>query len=159
MDGTVGRCGEGHIPGFCVPEDAETIQDTLVYSKPGRLYVWGLASNGHLSTLRTIALHTQHLSVGSSALTPVIGIEYVPSEDTLIVALADGSFHTVPHFSETRTTAESPAQPGLSGLQLSKTARTVFAAAEPENMTSRDVNRHYGMLSYDGLSWFTWFHE
>ncbi|EPT00974.1 hypothetical protein FOMPIDRAFT_1121318 [Fomitopsis schrenkii] len=133
--------------------------DTLVYSKPGKLYVWALASNGHSPIFRTIALHTQHVSVGSSALTPVVGLEYVTSEDTLVVALTDGSFHTVLHFSGTRTTAEPPAEPGLSGLRLSKTARATFAAAEPENTTTRDVNRHYGMVSYDGFSWFAWLHE
>lgn len=140
-------------------EDADAIQDTLVYSKPGKLHLWTLASNGHPPSLRTIALHTQHLSVGSSALTPVVGIEYVPSEDTLVVALADGSFHAVPQFSGTRTAAEPPAQPSLSSLQLSKTARAAFAAAEPERPTSKDVSRHYGMVSYDGGSWFTWLHE
>ena len=130
-----------------------------MYSKPGKLHFLTLASNGHLPSLRTIALHTQHLSVGSSALTPVVGAEYVPSEDTLVVGLADGSFHAVPHFSGTRTGAEPPAQPMLSSLQLSKTARAVFVAAEPEKPNNKDVNRHYGMVSYDGHAWLTWLHE
>lgn len=160
MDDAVSRCGERYFSVVRIPEDAEAAaQDTLVYSKPGKLYVWALASNGHSPIFRTIALHTQHVSVGSSALTPVVGLEYVTSEDTLVVALTDGSFHTVLHFSGTRTTAEPPAEPGLSGLRLSKTARATFAAAEPENTTTRDVNRHYGMVSYDGFSWFAWLHE
>lgn len=89
----------------------------------------------------------------------MVGIEYVSSEDTLVVALADGSFHTVPHFSDTQTTAEPSAHPSLSTAQLSKTARAAFAAAEPEKTTSKDVNRHYGMVSYDGRAWFAWLHE
>ncbi|KZT70773.1 hypothetical protein DAEQUDRAFT_810373 [Daedalea quercina L-15889] len=133
--------------------------DMLVYSKPGKLYLWSWPSNGLTPSLRTIALRAQQLSVGSSALTPVVGIEHAHSEDALVVSLADGSFHLVHDISGKRPHAASPDNLRLSSIQLSRAARSAFAAAEPESTTEKDVNRNYGMISFDGCAWFAWLHE
>ncbi|KAH9840069.1 transcription factor IIIC subunit delta N-term-domain-containing protein [Rhodofomes roseus] len=133
--------------------------DLLVYSKPAKLYLWAMPSDGRLSSLRTVALSTQHLSIGSSALTPVVGVEHARSEDALIVSLADGSFHVVHHLSQEQPPGESTPDAGLSSLQLSRASRAAFVAAEPEKTTKKDVSRLYGVASYDSHAWFAWLHE
>ncbi|KAH9933377.1 transcription factor IIIC subunit delta N-term-domain-containing protein [Fomitopsis serialis] len=133
--------------------------DMLIYSKPGKLYLWAMPANGHLSILRTVALPTQQLSIGSSALTPVVGLTHVDSEDALVVCLADGSFHVVHHLSKEQSSVQPPNDVGLSSIQLSTAGRSAFAAAETEKTTKKDVNRIYGMVSYDSHAWFTWLHD
>ncbi|KAJ3555131.1 hypothetical protein NM688_g2748 [Phlebia brevispora] len=132
----------------------------LVFTKPGSVHFWSPSESGvHWTGLRTLILKTQKLSVGSSALSPVSGVTYIPSQDTLVISLADGSFHVVAHLSTNPSLALEPVDSGLSSGMISATARGTFIKVEEERMKRLDVNAIHGMASYDQASFFLWIHE
>lgn len=129
----------------------------LVFSKPGVVHVWPVPAPFLSWTgLRSIPLKTQKLSVGSTAFSQTSGIAYSATQDTLIISLADGSFHAI------RRVSKDPAGPFYDedmSENVSKIVRSIFVNVKEDKMTNVDMNAVHGMVSYDGDSTLTWMHE
>ena len=96
--------------------------------------------------------------MGSSALSPVSGISYDPSRDLAVVALSDGSFYVIHKLSVDPTLYPSPTEP-IQPDALSAASRSVFVRVEPEKVSTKDVDRIHGAVTYDGGSTFMWTYE
>ncbi len=128
----------------------------MIFSTPGQLHIW--YSSGNPSApyeVRVIDLRTAQLSVGSNFLSPTTGISYIARRDTLVVSLADGSFH------EVQDLTKLPSSPRTSNIaatseMLSATARSVCSSVCPDGLHLADVNQINGMLLYDEGSTFVW---
>jgi general transcription factor 3C protein 4 len=131
-----------------------------VASKPGLVMLWAPYPNGlSWSGQRTLRIQPQKISVGSSPLHSVSGVHYVPDQDTLIICLVDGSFHTVFSISSDPSWTSALPTSNLSSQKLSETARSVFCRTQRGNVRYRDVNSIHGLVPYDGSSTFLWIHE
>lgn len=139
------------------------IQPVLMYHTAGLLHLWSSGPSGPShqawSGYRAIQLRTQTRSVGSSSLCPASGISYVPRHDVCVIALSDGSFHTIHRLSENPSLEPSPPERGTSSEALSEASRTIFTRIEAEKVSYKDVDRPSGMLSYDRCSTFIWTYE
>ncbi len=122
----------------------------LLWSAPSVSSAW--------SGSRALLLQTQKRSVGSSALSPSSGISYIPDRDISVISLSDGSFHVIHSLSANPSLVPPPSE-GVSSETLSAASRALFARAEPEKATLKDVDRINGMTSYDGRSTFVWTYE
>ncbi|OCH96338.1 hypothetical protein OBBRIDRAFT_787420 [Obba rivulosa] len=132
----------------------------LVYCKAGVVNVWSdKVTSDQWSGRRSFLLVTRKLSVGSSSLCPVSGIEYVENKDSLVVSLSDGSFHVLRQLSTDPQRDNQHTGDGLTGPQLSAASRSVFRQVEPETVQTKDVQSIYGMSSYDGQGTYVWIHE
>ncbi|KAI0048739.1 hypothetical protein FA95DRAFT_1517013 [Auriscalpium vulgare] len=135
----------------------------LVLTKPGVVSLWSAESTaGAWHGLRSVTLQRQAISTGTSALHPVIGIEYSRRNDSLLCALFDGSFHVI-HAVSSGPTLEPPAGADrgarLSSWDLSCVSRAVFAQTERKIVQKSDVNSISGLISLDGLPTVAWAHE
>ncbi|KZT09847.1 uncharacterized protein LAESUDRAFT_721997 [Laetiporus sulphureus 93-53] len=131
----------------------------LVCSKPGLVHIWvSPSSDCTWSGLQTFPFVNQKLSVGASAICVVSGVTYIPKEDALVLCLTDGSFYVVHSVSTAPTSVPTPC-PGFSSRALSLAARKIFVDVEPDEVSFKDVNRIFGMSSYDDLGTFVWLHE
>ena len=108
---------------------------------------------------REILLPVHKRSVGSSALSPVSGISYIPARDICVITLSEGSFYTVHNFSVAPSLQPGPSSENASSDALSTASRCIFARVEPEPVATLDVARVNGMLSYDEGSTFAWTYE
>ncbi|PCH44432.1 hypothetical protein WOLCODRAFT_105111 [Wolfiporia cocos MD-104 SS10] len=132
----------------------------LTMFSPGSIHLWSPTwSSGGWTGFRTIALYAQKVSVGSSKLCLVSGTAYIARKDALVVSLTDGSFHVIHSISTEPSAVPSPFSADLTSEQLSLSSRSAFAEAEPENVTPKDVQRIYGMTSYDHHATYVWLHE
>ena len=122
----------------------------MLWSAPSVQSVW--------SGSRALLLSTQKRSVGSSALSSLSGISYLPHRDICILSLSDGSFHVI-HALSTSPSLDPPPSEGISSETLSAASRALFARAEPEKVTLKDVDRVNGMAAYDGGANFAWTYE
>ncbi|KAI0766669.1 putative zinc-finger of transcription factor IIIC complex-domain-containing protein [Trametes elegans] len=131
----------------------------LIYHKTGTLHLWS-AQPPHTGSTgsKVLFLRTQKRSVGSSALCPASGICYFPNLDLSVASLSDGSFHVVYRVSG-EPTLDPPSPEAVSSDNLSAISRSVFQQAEPEKVTSKDVDRINAMTAYDGGSTFMWTYE
>lgn len=139
-----------------------------MHAKPGILRFFRLESadppQGHeLSVLR---LTTRKTSVGSSSLTPVVGITHVRGLDTLIVTLFDGSYHVVKNVSTRPTLADKSVmeddgegESSMTSAKLSRIAREYFVAAEAGSAKFSDMNATNGVTEFDGSGTVVWLHE
>ena len=130
----------------------------LAFNKPGIIYLWrAVEDTAAWHGLRSIVLKTQNISTGSTSLAPVSGIDYIRSQDVLVVSLSDGSFHAIQEVSVQPRLVDQDAS--LSSQGLSSAARQCFVAVEEEGMKKIDVNCTHGMTTFDGDSYFVWIHE
>ncbi|KAI0358005.1 hypothetical protein OH77DRAFT_1449501 [Trametes cingulata] len=130
----------------------------LIFHKAGTLHVWSAQSQSGQQGSKTLVLRTQRRSLGSSALCVASGICYVPNLDSCIVSLSDGSFHVI-HRLSIDPTLDPLIPDNVSSDALSAVSRRVFLHTETEDVTSRDVDRINGMVSYDANSTFAWTYE
>ncbi len=131
-----------------------------MFSKPGTIHLWKPDGNESSWTgLRTIALKTQKLSVGSTALAPVSGIVYLSRHDSVVVSLSDGSFHVIKNLSTAPTLASDNPEETMDSKTLSTLVRQHFVSIEGEGTRKLDVNSTHGMTDVDGESTFLWIHE
>ncbi|KAH9940878.1 transcription factor IIIC subunit delta N-term-domain-containing protein [Epithele typhae] len=98
-------------------------------------------------------------SVGSSALCSASGIAYIQRYDLCVIALSDGSFHSVHQLSVEPTLDPHPTEESASSGALSAASRSVFARVEQEPVTFKDVDFIHGMTGYDGAATFMWAYE
>ncbi|CCM02571.1 uncharacterized protein FIBRA_04674 [Fibroporia radiculosa] len=132
----------------------------LSYTKPGCVYLRRHPlGSGSWSDTRKIPLHTQKVSVGASALCSVSGTAYISRTDTLVLSLADGSFHVIHAVSTEPSTEPLHSGHHLTSETISRAIRAVFVKAEPEPSSTKDIQRIYGTTSYDGYATFVWLHE
>jgi general transcription factor 3C protein 4 len=134
-------------------------QRILVHCKPGVVHLWcPYATVFGWSGYRVLFMEAQKLSVGSSALHPVSGVQYIRCQDALIICLSGGSFHVIQQLSlEPSWSAANVST--LTTENLSVASRSVFTRVENEETQFTDVNRISGMLSYDGSATLLWLHE
>ena len=104
-------------------------------------------------------MRTQKRSAGSSALSPVSGMTYIPQCDTCVITLSDGSLHAVHRLSVDPSLDPLPSEERYSSAALSMTSRAVFARVEAEKVIHKDVDRISGMTTYDSVSTFAWTYE
>ncbi|KAF4586205.1 hypothetical protein EYR38_010479 [Pleurotus pulmonarius] len=136
-------------------------QPILVFGSPGVLHLWSPLNGSDSSNwvgLRSLKLTTQRTSVGSSALYPPSGIQYLRQWDILLISLFDGSIHVVHNI--TRGPTWGPPtndNTNLTTEHTSKLVRSIFEAYEP-NSTFEDVGRIGGMSCYDSSA-VVWVHE
>lgn len=128
------------------------------------VYLWSipvnpLAASVFWSGSRAMHLQTQITSAGSSSISPVSGIHYIRSEDTLILSLFDGTFHAIHGLTIDPSYFPPNTSSTLTSQNLSATARLIFSRAEMRDTPKTDINRISGMMSYDGLSTVVWAHE
>lgn len=128
-----------------------------MFTKPGTVHLWSTSVNW--TGIRTIRLQTQKLSAGSSALSPVSGVTYASSQDTLVVSLADGSLHVISNICTNPTLGDDDSGIGLSSSAVSTAARADFVEVEEEHMKKQDVNAMHGMVPHDQGSFYLWIHE
>ncbi|KAG7094041.1 hypothetical protein E1B28_007662 [Marasmius oreades] len=99
----------------------------LAYTTPGILRLWAssMAPESPWCGTRTYLLKTHKTHVASSNLHPVVGLEYLPLHDLLLVCLLDGSFHVV------KSLSTSPALDD--GEEITRNARKIFERVEHLN--------------------------
>ena len=132
----------------------------FVFGTPGEVHIWSYETALPApSSCYTVSLQTQRLSNGSTCYAPVSGITYDSSYDTLIISLADGSFHLVFHLSTGPVLGNPDSQEDFVSGSLTAHARLAFARLEEGGVGRVDVNRIDGMVSYDGGSTYVWMHE
>ena len=105
-----------------------------------------------------INLQAAQISVGSNSLSPITGISYIPRRDTLVVSLADGSFHEVQDLTKL---SSSPRTSNIATISesLTGTARAVCSSVGSDGLLLADVNQINGTILYDEGSTFIWVHE
>ncbi|KAJ3563979.1 hypothetical protein NP233_g8590 [Leucocoprinus birnbaumii] len=128
----------------------------LVISKPGKLILWSDTSEGPTwSGSRTLILKTQKIHKSSSAFHPQTGSSYISGQDSLLVTLADGSFHVVQNVSSDPSWSIDHSQ----SQQVSKSARSIFVEAQHGEVDAIDMNKITGAASFDERSTFVWAQE
>ena len=105
-----------------------------------------------------INLRTAQLSVGANSFSPVTGISYIVHRDTLVVSLADGSFHVVSNLTKLAPTCPS-SDIAVNSETLSVSVRTLCSSLYPDGLLPDDVNQINGMILYDEGSTVVWVHE
>ncbi|KAF9269144.1 hypothetical protein L218DRAFT_422632 [Marasmius fiardii PR-910] len=150
----------------------------LTYTVPGVLRLWASSETPEppWSGTRTFFLKTHKTHVASSCLHPVVGLEYLPLQDLLLVCLLDGSFHVV------KSLGTSPVLDDEE--DISRNARTVFERVEHLNqlragpageekrekdkdekekkevrLGRADANTTSAMACYDHTGIVVWIHE
>ena len=132
----------------------------FVLGTPGEVHIWSYETAlPSPSSRHTIALRTRGFSNGSIYFAPISGIIYNSRYDTLIISLADGSFHLVFHLSTGPVLGNPDSQEDFVSGSLTAHARLAFARLEEGGVGRVDVNRIDGMVSYDGGSTYVWMHE
>ncbi|KAI0796220.1 putative zinc-finger of transcription factor IIIC complex-domain-containing protein [Abortiporus biennis] len=132
----------------------------LVFSTVGRVHIWDKPwEEGSEESIHTVTLQTQKLSVGSTALSAISGISYIEKHETLVICLADGSFHVVGNVPLNPTLVSSSSESPLSSNTLSAVARSDFLKLEADPVQYADVNRISGAVPYDNSSMYLWIHE
>ncbi|KAF4568389.1 hypothetical protein EYR36_010400 [Pleurotus pulmonarius] len=136
-------------------------QPILVFGSPGVLHLWSPLNGSDSSDwvgLRSLKLTTQRTSVGSSALYPPSGVQYLRQWDVLLISLFDGSIHVIHNITRGPTwDPPSNDNTNLTTEHISKLVRSIFEAHEP-NSTFEDVGRIGGMSCYDSSA-VVWVHE
>ncbi|KAG6898898.1 hypothetical protein C0993_003000 [Termitomyces sp. T159_Od127] len=131
----------------------------LVCCKPGKVHLWCHSSSQlGWSGPRSYRLKTQKISVGSSALHPASGIQYISRQDILVLTLFDGSFHVIYNLSSEPTMIPQSDDIVVTSENLSQAVRSVFVQTE-NDVDFGDMNRITGLTSYDGSATFIWIQE
>ena len=136
----------------------------LVAANPGLVVLWALHNSDQLSRFgrRVLYIQPQKISVGSSPLQSVSGVNYLPIEDVLMICLMDGSFHVVYSVSIDPSWTPVLAPAHLSSRVLSQSARLAFCRTQRGKMSYTDVSTIRGMvplLPYDSNATFVWVNE
>lgn len=144
---------------FSAPFRFKLSKRVLVHCKPGIIHLWCPPSHSiPWSGYRSFLLQTQKLSIGSSALHPASGIQYIRRLDTLVVTLFDGSFHVVHNISNDPSMTPGNPEVPVTSERLSMVVRSTFVQSE-QHAEFSDVNRITGLMSYDGSATLFWIQE
>ncbi|KDQ23808.1 hypothetical protein PLEOSDRAFT_1097980 [Pleurotus ostreatus PC15] len=123
-------------------------QPILVFGSPGVLHLWSPLNRSDSSDwvgLRSLKLTTQRMSVGSSALYPPSGIQYLGRWDILLISLFDGSAHIV-HNITGGPTWDPPAE-DCTSLTTGHTSKLVAArSCRPADFSYKHEAKHTSML-------------
>ncbi|KAI0064060.1 hypothetical protein BV25DRAFT_1869513 [Artomyces pyxidatus] len=133
----------------------------LVCCKVGTVHLWTAydATGGWCGT-HSMTLQRQDISIDSSPLHPVSGLQYLAKDDILVLSLFDGTFRVIYSLSTSPTFLPPGGDMTFpSATDLSLLARSVFVQTEKEVVTRLDVNRISGLVSFDNASTVAWVHE
>lgn len=134
-------------------------QPMLVYCKPGTVHMYTAPSlRTSWSGLTNIRLENQMTSWNSSEIHPCCGIEYNHENDSVILAIADGSLHVVGDINGTPRYVSS-SEVGLSSHGLSTLARNLFLRNEGRGITEGVTGKISGMTSILNGSILLWLFE
>jgi general transcription factor 3C polypeptide 4 len=138
-------------------------QPVVILFRPGVIQLWTEESNGCAwSGLRSLCLHRQGISSGSSMLYPPSGLVYSPEHDAIVLSLFDGSFHVIYDISSSPTVGPSigsTEQSGFSSSDLSSVSRKIFIQIEGGAIPQEEMNRINGMVSFGGFPIICWTYE
>lgn len=146
-------------PVLCAQSTAHVIQPILVYCKPGTVHLYITPSpsvrwSGHVE----VRLQNQKTSWNSSELHPCCGIEYNHDDDSVVLAINDGSLHVIGGLGEAPKYVDS-AESGLSSRGLSALARNSFSKSEGRGTTDAVTGKISGMTSLCNGSILLWIFE
>lgn len=146
-------------PMLCAQFTPHAIQPMLVYCKPGTAHLYTTPSpsarwSGHVE----IRPQNQKTSRNSSELHPCCGIEYNHDDDSVVLAINDGSLHVIGGLGETPKYVDS-AESGLSSRGLSALARNTFLKSEGRGATDAVTGKISGMSSLCNGSILLWIFE
>lgn len=140
--------------------DVPPQQFVLIYCKPGTVHLWADQTSSNVwSGSREFKLWTQRLSVSSSSLSLLSGVEYIKRLDIVVLTLSDGSFHAIHGISNNPSLQAQTNDLDMISESLSRAARSVILQIDNEASSAQDVNCINGMLCYDNAATFTWIHE
>jgi len=105
-----------------------------------------------------IRLQNQKSSRNSSELHPCCGIEYNHDDDSVVLAVADGSLHVVGDLGEVPRYVDS-AESGLSSRGLSALMRNFLPKNEERGIADAVTGKVSGMTSICGGSILLWAFE
>ena len=106
----------------------------------------------------SIRLQNQKISQSSSELHPCCGIEYNYENDSVVLAITDGSLHLVGDLGGVPKYVDS-AESGLSSRGLSALARSLFLKHEARGTTDAVTGKISGMTSICNGSILLWIFE
>ncbi|KAH7335189.1 transcription factor IIIC subunit delta N-term-domain-containing protein [Rhizoctonia solani] len=95
-------------------------------------------------SLHTVMLSSPRTSLASSAVSTCVGLHYVPSDDSLVVILAEGSIVTIANVSQNACLREQGERP-ISTHGLSKAVRRITGVAENRPLERAEYARIYGI--------------
>ncbi|KAI0251386.1 putative zinc-finger of transcription factor IIIC complex-domain-containing protein [Lactifluus subvellereus] len=157
---------------ICEPDDRvimglsfielRNMKPVVIVFRPGVLQLWRDECDGCVwSGLRSLFLHRQGISSGSSMFYPPSGLVYTPEHDVIVLSLFDGSFHVLYDISSSPTVnphLDSTRQSGFSSSDLSSVCRRIFIQIEGGTIP-QEMNRINGMVSFGGFPIVCWAHE
>jgi hypothetical protein len=139
------------------------IQPVVVILRPGIVQLWTEECDECAwSGLRSLYLHRQGVSTGSSMLHPPSGFVYSPEHDAIVLSLFDGTLHVLHDISSSPTVGpsmRSAGQSGFSSSDLSSISRKIFIQLEGGAIPQEEMNRINGMASFGGFPIVCWAHE
>ncbi|KAH7105938.1 putative zinc-finger of transcription factor IIIC complex-domain-containing protein [Auriculariales sp. MPI-PUGE-AT-0066] len=139
----------------------------LVFCKPGRVCLFTFATGvaaARWSGLRTIQLQTQRISVESTAFAPAAGISYIRDRDAVVVALFDGSVHTIHRVSEAPEYIVNGDAEGFDSASVSQAVRAAFVRHHSQltsgpKTTVHEANRTTGCVNFADSGHMLWLSE
>ncbi|GLB43382.1 hypothetical protein LshimejAT787_1302830 [Lyophyllum shimeji] len=131
----------------------------LVVCKPGLVSLMAPPSSMlGWSGRRTLSLHPQKVSTGSSPLHSVSGLHYVPADDVLLVCISGGSIHAV-HGVSSEPSCTALRTDELSYQRLSWNMRLAFRQTHTGKIKYTDVNRIHGVVPFNSQGALLWLQE
>ncbi|CAE6412890.1 unnamed protein product [Rhizoctonia solani] len=109
-------------------------------------------------SLHTVVLSSPRTSLASSAVSTCVGLHYVPSDDSLVVILAEGSIITIADVSQQAYLREQ-GDGRLSTHGLSKTVRRITGIAENQPLERAEYARIYGIHFMGTENYALWAQE
>ncbi|CAE6440455.1 unnamed protein product [Rhizoctonia solani] len=138
-------------------------QPLLVVAKPGFLTLCNIPapSENEMAedpSLHVVMLSSPRTSLASSAVSSCVGLQYVPSDDSLVVALAEGSTIVIAGISQKAFVREQ-GEHQVSTYGLSKAVRRITGVAENRPLERAEYARIYGVQFMGTENYALWVQE
>ncbi|KAJ1306898.1 hypothetical protein OPQ81_007882 [Rhizoctonia solani] len=138
-------------------------QPLLVVAKPGFVTLCSIPtpSENEMAedpSLDTVMLASPRTSLASSAVSTCVGLQYIPSDDSLVVTLAEGSTIMIAGVSEKAHLREQ-AERQMSTYGLSRAVRRITAVAESRPLERAEYARIHGIQFMGTESYAIWAQE
>ncbi|CAE6359706.1 unnamed protein product [Rhizoctonia solani] len=138
-------------------------QPLLVVAKPGFVTLCNIPapSENEMAedpSLHVVMLSSPRTSLASSAVSTCVGLQYVPSDDSLVVALAEGSTIVIAGISQKAFVREQ-GEHHVSTYGLSKAVRRTTGVAEDRPLERAEYARIYGVQFMGTENYALWAQE
>ncbi|CAE6474838.1 unnamed protein product [Rhizoctonia solani] len=138
-------------------------QPMLVVAKPGFVTLCNIPapSENEMAedpSLHIVMLSSPRTSLASSAVSTCVGLHYVPSDDSLVVTLAEGSTIVIADVSQKASLREE-GEHRISTCGLSKAVRHITGVAESRPLERVEYARIYGFQSMGTENYALWAQE